>query len=252
MIMFGQMVFFLKVVSWAVGGLLTTAFVYESGLYKILVRRFDKVKKIGSFLGSNEHTTVLGVTQHGKTFASLKSMVRVKDKAGIFFNVQDVPVPKGFVDVRADQNEWEQIERLLQQKRKINWIPSTDIDEMKKEISYIVKKLYNGSKRNVILAVDEVHLLDKAALKDVIRVATTGIRWGIIGVFISQRPAKVDNTLYSQSTKHVVFALNNVDYKYLESQAFPSQEIKEIVKGEKYVFAVFDQKEVTGAYTIEM
>lgn len=249
MMIFGGMLTFLKLTGWAVGGLLSTAFVYETGLYKLV--RWKKMKTLDTFLGTPEHRTVLGVTQHGKTYASLLSMVRVKDRAGIFFNVQDVPVPKGFVDVNVKDHTWEQIERLMEKKRKINWIPSTDIDQMQKEISFIVTKLYNGTKRNVILAVDEVHLLDKKALKDVIRVATTGIRWGIYGVFISQRPAKVDNTLYSQSTLHVVFALNNVDYKYLEGQTFPSQEMKDLVKGEKYIFAVFNQKEVSGPYTIE-
>jgi hypothetical protein len=250
MMIFSGMVTFLKLTGWAVGGLLSTAFVYETGLYKIV--RWRKMKTIDTFLGSPEHATVLGITQNGKTFASLKSMVRVKDRAGIFFNVQDVSVPNGFVDVRVKENDWEQVERLLEQKRKINWIPSTNPDEMQKEVVFLINKLYNGKVRNVIVAIDEVHLLEKQSLKACIRLATTGIRWGLYGVFISQRPAKVDNTLYSQSTKHVLFALSNVDYKYLENQSFPSDDIKEVVKGQKYVFAVYDQREVTGAYTIEL
>jgi hypothetical protein len=248
---FGGMVAFLKFVMWCSGGTLATGVLYETkdtwkGLFKL-----NKPKEVSSFFEHEEHSTVLGITRHGKTYATIKSLAHIKNEAVFFFNTGHEKVPGGFTDVDPRYHEWEQVEYLLSKNKKINWIPSTRIDEMQKQVIYIIDKLYNGEKRNMRLVIDEVHLFQKESLKAIQRIATTGLRWGMRGVFISQRPAKVDNTLYSQSTNHVIFALGSADYQYLHGQGFPIDKLQEFVNGEKYVFVTYDQKDVSGPKTIK-
>jgi hypothetical protein len=242
---FGGMVAFLKFVAWCSGGTLLTGALYETkdvwgGLLTVKVKETESI-----FTEHKEHSTVLGITRHGKTYATIKSLERLNNEAVFFYNTQHEKVGKSWTTVDPRLHEWEQVEYLLAKGKKINWLPSTKIDDMQKEIIFIVEKLYNGEMRNVRVAFDEVHLFTKGALKQIQRVATTGLRWGMRGVFISQRPAKVDNTLYTQSTNHVIFALGSADYQYLHGQGFPIEELKQKVKGEKYVFVNFDQKEVS-------
>jgi hypothetical protein len=244
---------FLMKVAWGTSSLIVVKAGYETyDLWKGILPKMNNIQETESIFSSHkEHTTVLGITRHGKTFAAIHSLARMKDEAVFFYNTQHEKVPSGFTTVDPRQHEWEQVEHLLQKNRKINWIAATKIENMHKEIIFIVDKLYNEEVRNVRLVIDEVHLFKKAALQEIQRVATTGLRWGIRGVFISQRPAKVDNTLYTQSTNHVIFALGNSDYKYLKEQGFPSEEIQAAVNGEPYLFVTFNQKEVSSVKTIK-
>ena len=245
---FGGMIAFLKFVMWCSGGTLATGVLYETkdvwkGWIKMKPKEVDSI-----FTEHKEHTVELGITRHGKTWAGIKSLERLQGEAVLFFNTQHEKVGSKWTTVDPSQHEWFQVEALLEKNKKINWLPSTDLEEMQKEIEYIVKQLYNGQMRNMRFAIDEVHLFTKGALNQIRRVATTGLRWGIRGVFISQRPAKVDNTLYTQSTNHVIFALGKADYKYLKDQGFP---VEEIGIDEKYVFVTFNQKEASELKTIK-
>jgi hypothetical protein len=243
---FGTMVAFLKFVAWCSGGTLATGVLYETkDIWKGILPKM-KVKEVESiFTEHKEHSTVLGITRHGKTYATIKSLSRMKNEAVFFYNTQHEKVGKEWTTVDPRYNEWSQVEYLLSKNKKVNWLPSTKIPDMHKEIEYIVDQLYNGEMRNVRIAFDEVHLFRKKALEQIQRVATTGLRWGMRGVFISQRPAKVDNTLYTQSTNHVIFALGSADYQYLHGQGFPIDDLQQKVQGEKYVFVNFNQKEVS-------
>jgi hypothetical protein len=243
---------FIKFVGYSAGGSLSLAFLHETGLLKKIgeIAMTNKVKMIDSFPLEHEHTTVLGTTRFGKTFSTIKSLDRMENEAVLFFNTgHSEDIPKSWVTFDPSIHEWSQMETLLSANRKINFIPSTVIEKMEGQLSYIVDKLYNGTKRNVRLVIDETHLFKKVALGNIIRVATTGLRWGIRGVFITQRPAKMDNTLYTQSTNHVIFALGLMDYSYLKNNGFP---IDELQINEKYIFRVFNQREVFGDFKIKI
>jgi hypothetical protein len=246
MLIFGGMTAFLKFVVWCSVGTLATGAIYETReLWKGSFTKMKSKNVDTIFTKHKEHSTVLGITRHGKTYAAIKSLRLLRDEAVFFYNTQHEKVGEGWTTVDPNVHEWEQVEYLLSKNKKVNWLPSTKIDDMQNEIVYIVDRLYNGESRNVRIAFDEVHLFTKNALKQIQRIATTGLRWGMRGVFISQRPAKVDNTLYTQSTNHVIFALGSADYQYLHGQGFPIDELKQKIQGEKYIFVNFDQKEVS-------
>lgn len=213
-----------------------------------LVRLLNNVKSVKGYPLNEGHTVVLGMTRHGKTFATMHTFKRVKEGV-LFFNVQHEEVPKEYV--RATKNDsFDMIDKALKQGMKINYLPDTDLPTMQNEIAYLIQKLYDGTKRNIYLIIDECHLMKKGALEQVQRVATTGLRFGIKGVFCSQRGALIDNTLISQSTLYIAFYNNQQDQNYWRQYGFPIDELMGRINGEKYYFCTYDGKEIKGAYKI--
>jgi hypothetical protein len=211
------------------------------------------VKSVKSFTIGNEHATVIGLTQHGKTYGTIKTLERM-DKPVLFFNSQHTPVGSGWVEADG-ANTPEQIVYALQKGYKVNFLPTDEsIDKMSKQLGAITLAIYAIGRLDFYFAIDEVHLFwmggDKKGKESLIRLATTGLGRGFKCIFLSQRPAKVDNTLYTQSTKHIIFAVGKLDESYLKTNGFPIDEIVEKTGNEKYNFVEFDQKEVKGAFKI--
>lgn len=211
------------------------------------------VKTIKAIPLENEHTTGLGLTRHGKTYAIIKSVEGLKEGV-LFINVQREELSANKWTRANGNNTPGQIFDLLKQGRKINYTPSDELEQFSKEVGFLITNLYLYGDVNVRIVIDEVHLLSQCKNKDgingCIRLATTGLRRGYKGVFITQRPAMLHNTLYSQSLNHILFALGKVDESYLKEKGFPVAEIVERTRNEKYVFVTFDQKEVKGAFKI--
>lgn len=193
------------------------------------------------------HTTVIGITRSGKTYATQKSLA-AQPKGVLFFNTQYEDLP-GYTQANK-QNDFKQLARAIQAGKKINYLPSTVQKEADVELAYLVSCCYDyrDNLLNGILAVDEVHLWNnhKRALKELIRVATTGLRFGITGVWISQRPALIDNTLMSQSNQFIIFD-TNMEASYFKRYGIPHEDIQaRIEQGGQYSFCRFDSKTVTG------
>ena len=222
------------------------------GLKKIGVR-FLKPKKVKGFTWLKEHCTIIGLTQHGKTYATIKTLEMMNEPI-IFFNTQHTTVGKGWVEATG-ANSTEQIIYAATKGHKINFLPADEsIDKMSKQLAAITDELYKQGRMNVRFVIDEVHLFwmckDQAGKNALLRLATTGLGRGFICGFLSQRPAKVDNTLYTQSTKHIIFALGKLDVSYLKNNGFPVDEIIAKTGNEKYVFVEFDQKNITGPFMV--
>lgn len=229
---------------------LTVTLLNDKDIHKLAkklggIKRMNKIKAIP--LG-DEHTTVLGLTRHGKTYALKKTLSHVKEGV-FFFNTQLETMPPDFVEA-SGANSFEQIDRLLQEGRKVNFLPDTDRDKRQTQLKVIIKKLYDGQKRDIRFVVDEAHLFKKDALAMVQEIATTGLRFGIKGVFISQRGALLDNTLISQSNNYIFFYLNPTDVKYFKEYGFPMEDIQEKIGGEKYIFCTYDNKNIKGSFKV--
>jgi DNA helicase HerA-like ATPase len=193
------------------------------------------------------HCTVIGKTQSGKTYATQKSLKNVQGGV-LFFNTMYGDLP-GFTEATS-KNTKEQIISLLNQGRKVNFMPSRDEDVRDKEFKLLVEKAQSGAVNQIIIAIDEVHLYGKIGTKKMIEIATTGRHDGIKGVFISQRPAHIDNTLMTQSEQFVIFKLN-MEQGYLERYKMPSEEIaKKIQQGGKYAYVTYDWESLKGAYKV--
>lgn len=213
------------------------------------------VKRVKAFNIGNEHCTVLGLTQHGKTYGTIKTLDTIKEPI-LFFNTNETSL-KGIKGKWYDANgshDMNQLIHALKEGYKVNFIPSTDIKKAGIQLKYITDEIYNYGRIPFRFVIDEVHLFWMAGSKPgqeaLTRLASTGLGRGYKCMFLSQRPAMVNNTLLTQSTKHILFALGLNDESYLKQNGFPVEQIKEATKQEKYVFAEFDQKEVKGGYTI--
>lgn len=195
------------------------------------------------------HTTVVGMTRSGKTYAVQKSLEKVKQGV-LFFNTQHIPVSNIFID--ADGSDDEKV--LVQELRKggkINFTPSREIRW--KQLRALINILYKATERakmDIYIVVDEVHLTDKEALKSCIELATTGISWGLKGIFISQRPANIDNTIMTQSNQFV-FLKTSMEKGYFERYDLPYDAIKEgLEKGGQYAYMTYDFHDLKGAFKV--
>lgn len=255
MVYLGGAIYLLKIaLGCAVAGISVTV-ATDKDIQK-LFRRMFHVKHVKKFnIETNEHATVIGLTQHGKTYGTIKTLEQMNTPI-LFFNTNHTPVNgKGWVDVDG-ANSIDQILYALEKGYKLNVLPSEDIIKAGKQLKGIVDAVYNLG-RGVLkftFVIDEVHLfwmVKSAEGKTAnLRLATTALGRGINCIWLSQRPAMVDNTLYTQSTKHIIFALGLNDMSYLKANGFPIDEIVKRTKNEKYNFVEFDQKEVKGGFRI--
>lgn len=190
--------------------------------------------------GDDDHTTVIGRTRSGKTTGALKSLQRSK-RGVLFFNSQQIRFPAGWI--RADaQTDADALIRALRAKEKIVYFPTREYRQG--ELRALVGLLYKGAEEDeldIYFVVDECHLYTKTALRACVEVATTGIRWGIKAIWISQRPAKIDNTLMTQSTRFVIYDISNMEAPYLKSYQIPYADIyKRLRSGGKYSYVIYD------------
>jgi hypothetical protein len=255
MMFLGVAVSLLKLTTWCAVGGLTVTFLHDEDIHRLMKKVGGKmVKRVKKFdIESNEHTTVLGLTQHGKTYGLIKTMDKMKG-AILFFNTNHTPL-KGVSSKWYDAHGGHDINQILyalKEGYKVNFLPSDDNEGMEKQLKAITDAVYNMGRGKIKFrfAIDEVHLFKKEGKYALIRLASTSLGRGIPCIFISQRPAMIDNTLLTQSTKHIVFAIGLNDASYLKTNGFPSDEIMQRTKQEKYVFVEFDQKTVKGGFTI--
>lgn len=197
---------------------------------------------------SQGHSTVIGITRSGKTYATKKSLENVKEGV-LFFNTQLEEMPKKFITCNSESITSIMMQ-ALKRGMKINYLADTEEVFRESEIVHLVKKLYQANIKKVYFVVDEVHLYNNLALKELIKVATTGLRFGIYGIWISQRPANIDNTLMTQSNQFIIFD-TNMESGYFKRYGIPADEIKErIGKGGKYSYCTYNFKEVRGPFKI--
>jgi DNA helicase HerA-like ATPase len=187
------------------------------------------------------HTTVIGRTQSGKTYA-VNRILKNQNKGVLFFNTQLETLP-GYIVI--DQNtKFIQIKDLLKKGFKLSYNPSTRLEVQAQEISFLIDQLFeNGNfikEHSIFVVIDEVHLFTKEGLSQICRIATGGIKYGLNGIFLSQRPAQISNVLMTQSAEMVIFFVN------MESQYFKNYEIpieiilQDISKNGQYSFCSYD------------
>lgn len=195
------------------------------------------------------HTGVIGRTRSGKTYTTIRSLER--DKRGVlFFNLQqEEDVPKSFIEADGNSSS-DALFDCLAAGEKINFLPSVDLQQAQRQLTGIIRALYDGEKHNIVLAVDEAHLFKGEALNALMRVATTGLRWGITLVPITQRLAKMHNDLMTQLVQMVCFETNN-EGPYFKQYDIPHEEIEvRLRQGGQYSYCVFDGRDVSGPFKL--
>lgn len=192
------------------------------------------------------HMAVCGRSRHGKTYTI--SRLLLKEKSGvIFFNTGLQPMPKGYI-IGNGNADMDVLISTLDSGGKINFIPHANHAIAQGQLSAIINALFNGSKHDVIIAVDEAWEYKGIALTALRKVARRGLYWGMKLVPIVQRLANLNNDLMTQCESKVIFALNS-EKGYFQRYELPFDEFMRRIKEKgKYSYCVWSDAEVKGAY----
>lgn len=178
-------------------------------------------KDVVKMLLKDKHEFICGATQSGKSYYAEEKGRKWKKGGVIFFNPQDMDL-KGYVKATM-KNDLLQIIKMLNQGEKINYIPRFTKEVAEKEIKYISQVLlqYHVKKKikgKTLFIVDECQIYARSNSNNPIEdVATRGLGKGLIGTFITQRPALVSNTLFTQSEIKTFFRLEKEEWAYFKN-----------------------------------
>lgn len=181
---------------------------------------------------NKSHCCIFGATSSGKTYLA-GHLFQSLPNYNIFFNVQYEPAISrdfnGFECCGLD----EFCEMMEAGARRIVYNPESEdpagqAEECKEiiDILFSMGKIINQAGRRFVwchLYIDEVHILSskKSPYPPIDRIATQGKRFGVAGIFISQRPALVSQTLITQSDRQMIFRCNSYEIPYFERYGYP-------------------------------
>ena len=201
----------------------------------------------------NDHICIFGATSSGKTYFAA-NMFQNMNNYNIFVNTQYEPViiQSGAIVV----NSVDELCTALEEKHN-NIVYNPEYDDpvqQREEVAKIIDvlfglgKIINSSGDRLIwchLYIDEVHLFSskKSPYARIDRIATQGKRHGVVGVFISQRPALVSQTLITQSDLQVIFRCNSYEIPYFERYGYPISDYQDWLNKD-YHFIVDDGKTI--------
>lgn len=171
---------------------------------------------------NNGHTFISGITRSGKTYFGSRAVEQLPYPV-VFFNLQDEDLPHKFLTVCADEIDGEQLIDAIRAgvKLDLRFRSAASGAEINNVIGYACRLLMAAGfseKRPVYLVFDECHLLTGYGLDKAIEVATRGLKRGCRAVFITQRPALANKTLYTQSSDQYIFYLSPSEASYLKSK----------------------------------
>lgn len=169
---------------------------------------------------NNNHIFISGQTRSGKTFFACRALGKLSCGV-IFINLQDEKLPDNFVIAKAEEITTKQMIKLLKAGAKIDLrIPFNE-----KLASEVIYHIFNTclqagftEERHIYIAVDECHLLKGRGLEKAKEAATRGLKRGVRCIFITQRPALCDKTLYTQSAEQFIFFIAPSEKEYLKNK----------------------------------
>jgi len=195
----------------------------------------------------NRHRFICGITGSGKTTYAVKIFNRARGLR-IFINTQYekmIDESTSFV-----VNSYKELITALEGKDiedlKLVYDPPTDEEmftdvEKLRDILFSVGKIMAGEERRIwcYLFVDEVHRFGE----NLNRWFTQGMRYGIVCVAISQRPADTSHTILTQAQDHVIFKCSTYEAPYFQKYRIPYEEFSDWLD-KNYHYVVFDGRDV--------
>ena len=155
----------------------------------------------------NNHIFVCGITQSGKSYFVKRALDELPG-AVLYMNIQDEDVPPRFVPVFADNIDYDMLRELLGKGLKIDLHFSDANKAYTFAAGYVLNRLISDNfnpSRPVYVAIDECHILRGYSLLAAKNAATMGLKKGVRCIFITQRPANSDKTLYTQASEQYIF-----------------------------------------------
>lgn len=203
----------------------------------------------------DKHAAAFGTTQTGKTYGVQKSLLAVPEGV-IFFNVNHAGGMTGYTMADRSQ-DIEVILSALREGEKINYMPSREYRWL--EMAIITEAILETGKLNCRVVFDECHLMyntstDKQAKRKAQaaaeEIATTGLSKGMRAVYITQRPALMDNTLMTQAEYKIFYRTEN-EGPYLQRYGVPHEDlIGRLNVGGDYAYCTYYRGELDGAHKV--
>jgi DNA helicase HerA-like ATPase len=139
----------------------------------------------------------------------------------IYLNIEEEKMPGKFIRVNSEDSEMSQIIDALKHGAKFDLRMPINLTRSSAITGYVIDRLMQAGfdeKRPVYLIIDECHLLEGFGLKKAIEAATRGRKRGIRCIFITQRPALANKTLYTQAKEQYIFYLPASEKEYLKNK----------------------------------
>lgn len=216
-------------------------------------------------IDTDRHTAVVGITRSGKTYFA-DWMFRNVSGLAVYYNTQlEVKIEQSsdvwvdnFNDFRKAYNKGY---------RKICFNPNEDEEVALEELILLIDTLFSMGRainKNAVetpspfvhLFIDEAHEYSpkQSPNPKIDRVFKRGLRWGIVGVAISQRPAEVSHGILANCDNHVIFRCGDYEMPYFQRYKIPISKGKgESDEGasasylwlkQKYHFVVYSEGEI--------
>lgn len=174
----------------------------------------------------DKHIGIIGETQSGKTVLAGRMVDNLTEtEAVLVIDFEDLG-EFGGVRVDGDTPE-ESIINALENGETLRFVPATDKELRIKQIDYIFDVLKNKVGRMVYVVADEIQEYGDAKSNAFDRYAIRGLKNGVLLISITQRPAKLSNTIASQTKRWFFFEVNNFEERYFKEYSLPFEDITE-------------------------
>ena len=194
------------------------------------------------------HECVLGRTQSGKTYYAVNARARVWRGAVLFFNPQGFPAPVDFISA-AGKDDLSGIAATLRRSLRLSYVPSDNDEVAEKELSVLVDMAFSATlpKHGLLFIADEAQDFPNPLR----RIARRGLSRGVTGVFISQRPAELHNTLLTQAVRHVIFE-SSWESQYFKRYGLDAEKIEKLLRqSPKFSYVTVENGCINGPYRIK-
>lgn len=202
---------------------------------------------------NNNHVFVSGQTRSGKTYWTARALEQLS-RPVVFFNLQEEALPRKFITIDYKDITGPQLVESLRKRMKVDLYLPESVAAANNVMAYVTDLLMKAGfseQSPVYLAFDECHLLKDRGLELAIQAATRGLKRGVRCIFITQRPALCNKTLYTQSAEQVLFYLASSEKEYLRNKGLDYDECQaEWEKLGKYSYLYYDGFKLEGRRAI--
>lgn len=201
------------------------------------------------------HTTIIGFTGSGKTYSVLSMLSELK-KGVLYYNSnhsKDSDMPRAWNNKKININTRSPMEaytRAIRAGEKLQANPPYEKATKEKYLKALID-LHMKKSLPVVFAVDEIAQFQSRDMRDIInQIAEAGRAKGINGIFINQRMARMDNTLFTNSSRLMFFRLT-MEQNYLKQYNLKQSDINQMITSKgQYSFCVADISGLHGAYKV--